>query len=116
MDGDRGINDPVIYSISSENGVSQAGAGQGEGEGSVRPLEGALYCTSLDSTRPGWFDIGKQDGVITVNSPLDREQLLEEDEEVQVQVTVSEGATAPFAPPLCTPLSAPPLSAPTLIL
>ncbi|XP_043321759.1 cadherin-related family member 2 [Cervus canadensis] len=59
MDGDRGINDPVIYSISN-------------------------------STRPGWFDIGKQDGVITVNSPLDREQLLEEDEEVQVQVTATE--------------------------
>lgn len=48
--------------------------------------------------------------MITVNSPLDREQLLEEDEEVQVQVTVSEGATAPFSPPF----SAPPLSAPPL--
>uniref|UniRef100_A0A8C6AHX0 Cadherin-related family member 2 n=1 Tax=Monodon monoceros TaxID=40151 RepID=A0A8C6AHX0_MONMO len=58
MDGDRGINDPVIYSISN-------------------------------STRPGWFDIGP-DGVIRVNGSLDREQLLEEDEEVQVQVTATE--------------------------
>ncbi|XP_057584441.1 cadherin-related family member 2 [Hippopotamus amphibius kiboko] len=58
VDGDRGINDPVIYSIS-------------------------------DSTRPGWFDIGP-DGVIRVNGSLDREQLLEEDEEVQVQVTATE--------------------------
>ncbi|XP_022420063.1 cadherin-related family member 2 [Delphinapterus leucas] len=58
MDGDRGINDPVIYSISN-------------------------------STRPGWFDIGP-DGVIKVNGSLDREQLLEEDEEVQVQVTATE--------------------------
>ncbi|XP_036704706.1 cadherin-related family member 2 [Balaenoptera musculus] len=58
MDGDRGINDPVIYSISN-------------------------------STRPGWFDIGP-DGVIRVSGSLDREQLLEEDEEVQVQVTATE--------------------------
>ncbi|XP_067588861.1 cadherin-related family member 2 [Pseudorca crassidens] len=58
MDGDRGINDPVIYSISN-------------------------------STRPGWFDIGP-DGVIRVNGSLDREQLLEEDEEVQVQVMATE--------------------------
>ncbi|KAI4569673.1 hypothetical protein MJT46_006967 [Ovis ammon polii x Ovis aries] len=74
MDGDRGINDPVIYSISN-------------------------------STRPGWFDIGKQDGVITVNSPLDREQLLEEDEEVQVQVTLFRDAgslTSAFWLQLCS--------------
>ncbi|KAB0395719.1 hypothetical protein E2I00_006811, partial [Balaenoptera physalus] len=58
MDGDRGINDPVIYSISN-------------------------------STRPGWFEIGP-DGVIRVSGSLDREQLLEEDEEVQVQVTATE--------------------------
>eukprot|EP00069_Balaena_mysticetus_P013823 bmy_08397T0 len=58
VDGDRGINDPVIYSISN-------------------------------STRPGWFDIGP-DGVIRVSGSLDREQLLEEDEEVQVQVTATE--------------------------
>nr|XP_015090441.1 cadherin-related family member 2 [Vicugna pacos]XP_031545203.1 cadherin-related family member 2 [Vicugna pacos] len=58
MDSDRGINDPMIYSISN-------------------------------STRPGWFDI-EPDGVITVSGPLDREQLLEEDEEVQVQVTATE--------------------------
>ena len=43
----------------------------------------------LDSTRPDWFKI-TSDGVIEVSSTLDREQLLEEDEEVQVQVTVSE--------------------------
>uniref|UniRef100_A0A2K6MWX7 Cadherin related family member 2 n=1 Tax=Rhinopithecus bieti TaxID=61621 RepID=A0A2K6MWX7_RHIBE len=58
VDGDKGINDPVIYSISN-------------------------------STRPGWFDIGA-DGVIRVNGSLDREQLLEEDEEVQLQVTATE--------------------------
>nr|XP_018883422.2 cadherin-related family member 2 [Gorilla gorilla gorilla] len=58
VDGDKGINDPVIYSISY-------------------------------STRPGWFDIGA-DGVIRVNGSLDREQLLEEDEEVQLQVTATE--------------------------
>lgn len=36
--------------------------------------------------------------MIMVNGSLDREQLLEEDEEVKVQVMVSEGSTAPFAP------------------
>lgn len=39
--------------------------------------------------------------MITVNSPLDRELLLEEDEEVQVQVTVSECPLC--TPTLCTP-------------
>ncbi|KAK2118486.1 Cadherin- member 2 [Saguinus oedipus] len=58
VDGDKGINDPVIYSISN-------------------------------STRPGWFDIGA-DGVIRVNGSLDREELLEEGEEVQLQVTATE--------------------------
>ncbi|XP_006884444.1 PREDICTED: cadherin-related family member 2 [Elephantulus edwardii] len=42
-----------------------------------------------NSTRPGWFDI-ENDGVIKVNGSLDREQLLNEDEEVQVQVTATE--------------------------
>lgn len=37
-------------------------------------------------------------GSIRVNGSLDREQLLEEDEEVQVQVMVSERATAHFVP------------------
>ncbi|XP_017657215.1 cadherin-related family member 2 isoform X1 [Nannospalax galili] len=41
------------------------------------------------STRPGWFDI-EAEGIITVSSPLDREQLLEENEEVQLQVTATE--------------------------
>ncbi|KAF0883542.1 CDHR2 protein, partial [Crocuta crocuta] len=58
VDGDKGINDLVIYSISN-------------------------------STRPGLFDI-EPDGVITVSGSLDREQLLEEDEEVKVQVTATE--------------------------
>ncbi|XP_045140892.1 cadherin-related family member 2 isoform X2 [Echinops telfairi] len=58
VDRDKGINDPVTYSISN-------------------------------STRPGWFSI-KSDGVIIVNGSLDREQLLNEDEEVQVQVTATE--------------------------
>ncbi|KAM6224215.1 cadherin-related family member 2 [Rhynchocyon petersi] len=58
MDRDKGINEPVTYSISN-------------------------------STRPGWFDIGT-DGIIRVSGSLDREQLLEEDEEVQVQVTATE--------------------------
>ncbi|KAK2502461.1 hypothetical protein MC885_014654, partial [Smutsia gigantea] len=58
VDSDKGINDPMTYSISN-------------------------------STRPGWFDIGL-DGVIRVGGSLDREQLLEEEEEVQVQVTATE--------------------------
>ncbi|KAL2778492.1 cadherin-related family member 2 precursor [Daubentonia madagascariensis] len=58
MDGDKGINDPVTYSITN-------------------------------STRPGWFDI-RADGVIRVGAALDREQLLAEDEEVQLQVTATE--------------------------
>ncbi|XP_069932535.1 cadherin-related family member 2 [Oryctolagus cuniculus] len=58
VDSDKGINDPVTYSISS-------------------------------STRPGWFDIGA-DGVIRVHGSLDREQLLDEDEEVQLEVTATE--------------------------
>ncbi|EHB11353.1 Protocadherin-24 [Heterocephalus glaber] len=62
VDGDKGINDPVTYSISSEN---------------------------PDSMRPGWFAIG-EDGVIIVSACLDREQLLEENEEVQLQVTATE--------------------------
>ncbi|KAL1784711.1 cadherin-related family member 2 [Sigmodon hispidus] len=59
VDGDKGINDKVTYSISN-------------------------------STRPGWFSIGGEDGVITVGGPLDREQLLNENEEVQIQVTATE--------------------------
>ncbi|XP_040832163.1 cadherin-related family member 2 isoform X2 [Ochotona curzoniae] len=47
-----------------------------------------LYSIS-NSTRVGWFDIGV-DGVIRVSGPLDREQLLQEDEEVQLQVTATE--------------------------
>nr|XP_058138622.1 cadherin-related family member 2 isoform X2 [Dasypus novemcinctus] len=58
VDGDKGISDPVTYSISN-------------------------------STRPGWFDIGV-DGVIRVSGSLDRELLLEEEEEVQLQVTATE--------------------------
>lgn len=42
-----------------------------------------------NSTRPGWFDI-REDGVIFVNGSLDREQLLLENEEVQIQVTATE--------------------------
>ena len=78
------------------------GLGQGKGRGLLRATGRSRSCCLFpDSTRPGWFDIGKQDGVITVNSPLDREQLLEEDEEVQVQVTVSECPLC--TPTLCTP-------------
>lgn len=73
--------------------------GRGRDGGSARATgSSSSYCLSLDSTRPGLFDI-RPDGVITVSGSLDREQLLEEDEEVKVRVTVSEGSTAPF----CTP-------------
>ncbi|XP_051050205.1 cadherin-related family member 2 [Phodopus roborovskii] len=58
VDGDKGINDNVTYSITN-------------------------------STRPGWFSIGKE-GVIRVSGPLDREQLLTDNEEVQIQVTATE--------------------------
>uniref|UniRef100_A0A4X2JRV5 Cadherin-related family member 2 n=1 Tax=Vombatus ursinus TaxID=29139 RepID=A0A4X2JRV5_VOMUR len=58
MDGDKGINDLVKFSISN-------------------------------STRP-WFSIGEQDGVIEVSHPLDRELLLDEDEEVLLEVTATE--------------------------
>ncbi|GAB1298210.1 Cadherin-related family member 2 [Apodemus speciosus] len=69
VDSDKGINDNVIYSISSENLVD--------------PWRG------LDSTKPGWFDITK-DGVIIVSGSLDREQLLQDNEEVQIQVKATE--------------------------
>ncbi|XP_048648004.1 cadherin-related family member 2 isoform X2 [Marmota marmota marmota] len=59
VDGDKGVNDRVTYSISN-------------------------------STRPGWFAIEADDGVITVEGSLDREQLLDEDEQVQLQVTATE--------------------------
>ncbi|KAM4819631.1 cadherin-related family member 2 [Thomomys bottae] len=61
VDSDKGVNDGVTYSISN-------------------------------STRPGWFRIETEGGVgvIRVNDTLDREQLLEEDEEVHVQVTATE--------------------------
>uniref|UniRef100_A0A5F8GXM7 Cadherin-related family member 2 n=1 Tax=Monodelphis domestica TaxID=13616 RepID=A0A5F8GXM7_MONDO len=58
MDGDKGINDLVKFSISN-------------------------------STRP-WFDINEQTGVITVSHSLDRELLLDEDEEVHLEVTATE--------------------------
>ncbi|XP_072487200.1 cadherin-related family member 2 isoform X2 [Notamacropus eugenii] len=58
VDGDKGINDPVKFSISN-------------------------------STKP-WFSIGEQDGVIKVSHPLDRELLLDEDEEVLLEVTATE--------------------------
>ncbi|KAM8765860.1 LOW QUALITY PROTEIN: cadherin-related family member 2 [Rhynchonycteris naso] len=50
--------------------------------------DGVTYIIS-NSTKAGWFDI-KPNGVIRVDGPLDREQLLEENEEVQVQVTATE--------------------------
>lgn len=40
--------------------------------------------------------------MISVSGSLDREQLLEEDEEVQVQITVSEGSITPFPSPSLT--------------
>nr|XP_045009259.1 cadherin-related family member 2 isoform X2 [Jaculus jaculus] len=46
--------------------------------------------TISNSTKPGWFDIGHDDGVIRVSGPVDREQLLEENEEVHVKVTATE--------------------------
>ncbi|XP_076429495.1 cadherin-related family member 2 [Peromyscus maniculatus bairdii] len=58
VDGDKGIDDHVTYSITN-------------------------------STRSGWFSIG-EDGVITVSAPLDREQLLDDNEEVRIQVTATE--------------------------
>ncbi|XP_036607213.1 cadherin-related family member 2 [Trichosurus vulpecula] len=58
VDGDKGINDPVKFSISN-------------------------------STRP-WFNISEEDGVIEVSHPLDRELLLDEDEEVLLEVTATE--------------------------
>ncbi|XP_074085453.1 cadherin-related family member 2 [Macrotis lagotis] len=58
VDGDKGINDEVIYSITN-------------------------------STRP-WFSIGEKNGIITVSHVLDRELLLNEDEEVHVEVTATE--------------------------
>ncbi|XP_020854164.1 cadherin-related family member 2 [Phascolarctos cinereus] len=58
MDGDKGINDLVKFSISN-------------------------------STRP-WFSIGEEDGVVEVSHPLDRELLLDEDEEVHLEVTATE--------------------------
>lgn len=68
------------------------GWSKGGGGDSVRATESSCFtCLLVDSTRPGWFAIG-EDGVIRVSAPLDREQLLEEDEEVQLQVTVSEGS------------------------
>lgn len=74
--------------------------GGGRGGGSARATgNSSSCCLSPDSTRPGWFNIGL-DGVITVSGSLDREQLLDEDEEVKVQVTVSEGSTASFVPHL----------------
>lgn len=48
----------------------------------------AASVSPSDSTRSGWFSIG-EDGVITVSAPLDREQLLDDNEEVRIQVTVS---------------------------
>lgn len=51
---------------------------------------------SSDSTKPGWFRIDPSSGVIVVNGPLDREELLEENEEVQVLVTVSKRSTPPL--------------------
>ncbi|XP_035298870.1 cadherin-related family member 2 [Cricetulus griseus] len=43
-----------------------------------------------NSTRPGWFSIEK-DGVITVSGALDREQLLNDNGEVHIQVAATEG-------------------------
>lgn len=76
------------------------GVGCRRGRGSVRAAaSGCSHCLLPDSTRPGWFAIGP-DGVISVSGALDREQLLEEDEEVQLQVTVSEAPTTPSHPHL----------------
>lgn len=56
-------------------------------------LQTAAASASLsDSTRPGWFGIEEEDGVIVVSGSLDREELLLENEEVQIQVTVSAAA------------------------
>ncbi|XP_048190344.1 cadherin-related family member 2 [Perognathus longimembris pacificus] len=61
VDGDKGVNNKLNYSISN-------------------------------STKFDWFDIQTERGVgiIKVKNILDREQLLQENEEVQVQVTATE--------------------------
>lgn len=47
MDGDRGINDPVIYSISSENWVSPGWRWASRGVGAPsEPPEGAVPAAS----------------------------------------------------------------------
>ncbi|XP_045356821.1 cadherin-related family member 2 isoform X1 [Leopardus geoffroyi] len=56
---------------------------------SDRGINSQMIYSISNSTRPGLFDI-RPDGVITVSGSLDREQLLEEDEEVKVQVTATE--------------------------
>uniref|UniRef100_A0A8D1CLY9 Cadherin-related family member 2 n=1 Tax=Sus scrofa TaxID=9823 RepID=A0A8D1CLY9_PIG len=56
---------------------------------SDRGINDLVIYSISNSTRPDWFKI-TSDGVIEVSSTLDREQLLEEDEEVQVQVTATE--------------------------
>ncbi|XP_019693964.3 cadherin-related family member 2 isoform X2 [Felis catus] len=56
---------------------------------SDRGINSQMIYSISNSTRPGLFDI-RPDGVITVSGSLDREQLLEEDEEVKVRVTATE--------------------------
>uniref|UniRef100_A0A6I8NVX1 Cadherin-related family member 2 n=1 Tax=Ornithorhynchus anatinus TaxID=9258 RepID=A0A6I8NVX1_ORNAN len=49
-----------------------------------------IYFNITDSTRPTWFTIDSVSGTINVNSTLDREDLLKEDEAVRLQVYATE--------------------------
>ncbi|XP_055969020.1 cadherin-related family member 2 [Sorex fumeus] len=53
-------------------------------------LNWKLKYNITNSTMPDWFCIDPSSGEIQVNSPLDREKLLSESEEVRLQVTATE--------------------------
>lgn len=55
-----------------------------------RGLNWKLSYNITNSTKPHWFTINPSSGVIQVAGPLDREELLDKNEEVLVQVTATE--------------------------
>ncbi|XP_049631600.1 cadherin-related family member 2 [Suncus etruscus] len=80
-----------FYSASvAEDAIQGTSVLRVEAQDGDKGLNWKLVYSITNSTKPGWFRIDPSSGVIEVDGSLDREELLEENEEVRVLVTATE--------------------------